>query len=174
MAIEASIEVTVKDEKLKKIRKNLALFQKLVVQVGYYDGATYDDGDNPSVALIAFFHEFGTRNMPQRSFMRSALKDFENEIGLVATKATIDVACGASEPVPAAERMAQAMAFAVYKKLTTASQWAEPLTFRTIAGKGHDIPLFEVGKLRETLMWRVLDGGRMLTEGKASAVRGFD
>lgn len=44
-----------------------------VVEMGIFEGSTYPDG--MSVAQVAFYHEFGTKNIASRSFLRSTERE---------------------------------------------------------------------------------------------------
>jgi hypothetical protein len=53
-----------------------------ILKVGFLEGATYPDGK--SVAMVASFNEFGTRNMPPRPFFRRMIADKSHEWGPAA------------------------------------------------------------------------------------------
>lgn len=169
---KTQITVTIKDDLLRKINKNIKVYAKLSVQVGYYTGSTYPDGT--PVSAVAAWHEFGTSNMPQRSFMRAAMKEYEAEIKKATEKATNLVATGKEDPEKAMQIVARTIAFAMYKKLSSADSWATPLAASTIARKGHSMILFDTAQLRNDLSWRVSNGSKIVAQGRAKNVRGFE
>jgi hypothetical protein len=171
MALQGTgVRITLNDKLLRRIAANIERYERLEAQAGYYTGATY--GDGTPVSAVAAFHEFGTVNMPQRSFMRSALQERRPQLAKITADATGNVMRG-GDPVKEFSRVAKAIAWAMYDKLRTATDWAEPLAPRTIARKGHAIVLFEVGKLRDELIWRVRDRGRIVAQGHAKNVGGI-
>jgi hypothetical protein len=157
------------DKKLTKIEKGLIEFTAYETQVGYYTGATYPDGT--MVSAVAAFHEFGTANMPQRSFLRSTLSERSKEIEAVTAEASADVLAG-KDPKQAASKIARTIGGLVYQKLVNGPWSAEQaLADSTIAAKGHDTILYDTGVLRERLMWRVTKNGRIVAQGHAKNVR---
>lgn len=168
----AQVDITLRDTKLKKLTAELERFTRMEIQIGYYaDGnhETYEDGT--SVVDVATFHEFGTQNMPQRSFLRGALKENRAVMKSHSKKVVAELVKGKINAKTAARRIAHAMAKIVWRKLVTASSWAEPLAHATIERKGHARILVDTELLRNELSWRVLEKGSVLAEGKAKNVR---
>lgn len=165
-----SINVKLKDIVLRKITKSLDEYSKLKIEIGYYgqDGE-YENGT--PISAVASWHEFGTTNMPQRSFMRSAFRENERVIKRATVDATRELMAGKIKPVRAASLIAHVMAKAVYTKLVHASSWATPLADSTVAAKGHARILYETGLLRDNLTWRVISAASVVAEGKAKNVR---
>ena len=73
---------TTTDRRKKEIEKFLKSASKIngaYVSVGFHEGAgQYEDGQD--VIEVALWNEFGTRNIPERSFIRSAITDSHTEI----------------------------------------------------------------------------------------------
>ncbi len=67
------VTTTVKDLGEKELMRKLADADRSFVTVGVHKDKRYPDGT--SVALVAFFNEFGTQTIPERSFIRSAVNE---------------------------------------------------------------------------------------------------
>lgn len=78
--IKSKITTTVKgDDKFKKLQQMLSKYKEAFVTIGIHDDAgNYPDGQ--AVVEVALWNEFGTRNIPQRSFFRSAIDENESKI----------------------------------------------------------------------------------------------
>lgn len=59
------------------------------VTVGFYAGTKYDDGTD--VVEVALWNEFGTKNTPQRSFIRSAVDENIEKINSWREQALIEI-----------------------------------------------------------------------------------
>lgn len=63
--------------------KNNAKRLSCTVQIGYFDNKQHENSKRAiTVRQIATFHEFGTKRMPKRAFIRPALN--KNKIGYLA------------------------------------------------------------------------------------------
>lgn len=71
--IRAKVTVQVKNSALMdRLLKEIPKLKKAHVTVGFHDDAgQYEDGTD--VVEVALWNEFGTKNMPQRSFIRSTI-----------------------------------------------------------------------------------------------------
>lgn len=155
--------------KLHAMTKALGQVGDFEIEVGYYDGQTYDDGT--PVAAVAAWHEFGTQNMPQRAFFRSALAENKRTIQKASADALKKVLQRKKTPEQGAAMIARALGKIIYQKLVRASSWATPLAASTIARKGHSRILVDTETLRNELTWRVVKKGLVVAEGKAKNVR---
>ena len=65
------------EEIKKQLEKKLKKINSAYVTIGVHEGAgTYSkNSENPTVAQVALWNEFGTQHIPQRSFIRSALNE---------------------------------------------------------------------------------------------------
>lgn len=63
----------------EKLYQKFMGFESAFVSIGVHEGAgEYDDGT--SVLEVALFNEFGTRSIPERSFLRSTIDENESLI----------------------------------------------------------------------------------------------
>ncbi len=78
-----------KFDNTKEILANIARLNKASVTVGVHsDAKDYDNGT--SVAEVAFFNEFGTKNIPERSFLRATFDKNKDAMVGVFEKAMSD------------------------------------------------------------------------------------
>lgn len=64
-----NIKVKIDDKKMKKIFNELKILEKAYTLVGIQEGNPQVEGT--LVSQIAFWNEFGTKHIPERSFIRS-------------------------------------------------------------------------------------------------------
>lgn len=69
-------------EKMDALRKVLSQYKEAYVTVGIHsDAGKYTDGTNPpEVYEVALWNEFGTADVPERSWFRSTLNENESKI----------------------------------------------------------------------------------------------
>ena len=67
--IKQNIKVKIDDSKMKKIFNELKTLQRAYTIIGIQEGNPVVDGE--LLSQIAFWNEFGTKNIPERSFMRA-------------------------------------------------------------------------------------------------------
>lgn len=65
--------LTVNDDKWRKIKAMIPEIAKASVKVGIQSDAGEQDG--VSIAQYAFYNEFGTNNIPERSFLRTSMDE---------------------------------------------------------------------------------------------------
>ncbi len=122
-----------------------------------------------NMATIALFNEFGTRKIPQRSFLRGAL--FANREKIAAKIAQIMeqyIARPMMDAVTALSRIGAFVASLVKTRINTTSHWARSNAPSTIAAKGFDRPLHDTGRLSKSISWAVRGpGGSIISEGAA-------
>lgn len=83
--------LTVNDAKWRKIKAMIPEIAKASVKVGIQSDAGEQDG--VSIAQYAFYNEFGTNNIPERSFLRTSMDEnqakynrfIDNRFGKVLT-----------------------------------------------------------------------------------------
>lgn len=169
----AKIKTTYRDKGLDRIGRDLRLLDDLVVVVGIVGAsasAKHPDSDT-TVATVALFNEFGTPTSPERSFIRSALREGQAELARKYQQQMTLVIMGRRSPVQALSACGQLGAQLVKRKLDTASVWAVPLSLATIKAKGSSVPLRDTDTVREAIGYAVRQGGPRgptLEEGKAA------
>jgi len=73
----------VNDSVLRKLIKRIS--RKAYVKVGVLSGSG-DTGDGMSMATLAAIHEFGTKHVPERSFIRTSFSPVSSEQSIVQQK----------------------------------------------------------------------------------------
>lgn len=70
------------NDKYKEVLDKISQLNEAYVTIGVHeDAGKYTEGkDPPSVVEVALWNEFGTKNVPERSFMRSAFDENEQRI----------------------------------------------------------------------------------------------
>ncbi len=74
----AKTRVIINDKICKRIRKELLKLDGAFTAVGFFSEDKYSGGAN--IASIAFFNEFGTKNIPERSFIRAWIDNNKSRI----------------------------------------------------------------------------------------------
>jgi hypothetical protein len=106
-----------------------------------------------TVGQIATIHEFGTATIPQRSFIRAAIDEYQGAIqkratligtGIMLLKFTIDQGLG----------LLGEYSVGIMKQ-RIADRIPPPLRPRTIARKGSSVPLIDSGQLRGSITHKI-------------------
>lgn len=143
--------------KRKKINGGIEALKKRVktpgtVDVGIIDAGRHDSGDT-TVAGIGFDHEFGTEIVPERSFMRSTLKEKKTEIIALQKKLLKKISEGSMKTAKALGLLGEVVADFISQKITTLK--TPPNAPDTIAMKGSSNPLVDTGQLRNSITYEV-------------------
>ena len=122
-----------------------------------------------NMASVAFFNEFGTRNIPQRSFLRGGIfearADIAEEIAKAMARYLVQPKADAVTALATVGRLA---ASKVRTRINTTSHWARPNAPSTVKAKGFDRPLHNTDSLSKSLSWAVRGpGGSIISEGPA-------
>jgi len=141
------------------IRRRLKQVDKSFVTIGIHnDAGTYENGID--VALVAFWNEFGTRKIPARPFIRSAIfnnletlkkKTDELEVAALLRKKTVKQAL---------DSIGFTMQELIKGRINTASQWAAPISAATKAAKlkggalRGPVPLINTGLLLRSVTFK--------------------
>ncbi len=111
----------------------------LDISVGVHDDEPRDDGI--SNAELAAIHEFGTSELPQRSFLRSFMDEHSSEIDGWIEEAA-NAVLGGEDPLRAAEVVANRLEEGVKAQITSGLQ---PVT------KEGETPLIDSGQLLNSI-----------------------
>lgn len=119
-------------------------------EIGIFENKKDEEGR--TIAEYATHNEFGTKKIPERSFMRSAYDENINEIMRVIEKATA-MGCTTSRQFEQILKVAgEKIRNVIIMKIRSAKSWARPLAYSTIRAKGHDTILIHSGN-----MWKAID-----------------
>ncbi len=172
------VKVNVDLSGMKLFKSKLRALDGLKIDVGvlWNEGTqrypTESGMPGPSVAMVAAFNEFGTRTIPARPAMRRTAHDS----GEIAAKVTEAVKVVMATPNLTTKREAAAIlspaamgiARLMRRNYVTSRSWAVKNAPTTVALKGFDYPLYETGKLRDSIGYRIKNRrGENLAEGLA-------
>ncbi len=155
---------------LPQLRKALADFASMSITFGYQGDTgseTYENGF--TVAANAAVQEFGTGNIPERSFLRRTFNERESDIRKVMIDAARKVANLEEDPVDAMTDVAIEIHAMFLRTLDTTSSWAAANAASTIEKKGHDVPLLggeSIHLLMDNLSWALRRKGKVIAEGR--------
>lgn len=129
-----------------------AMPKEIVITVGVHDddgAAQHNGAEGLTVADVATFHEFGTRTVPQRSFIRGWFDENQEFVAETLRKQFAAVAEGKRDAETAAERCALAFEGGIKQRISRGIPPA--LSPTTIARKGSSVPLIDTGQLRNAI-----------------------
>lgn len=122
---------------------------------GIHDDATFEadgaltPGAALTVAEVGAFHEFGTRNIPQRSFIRAWFDGAIQENKALVQSQLALVVAGRLPLEQALERVALKCEADVKRRMR--NRIPPPLKPETIKRKGSSVPLIDTGQLRAAI-----------------------
>lgn len=138
------------------LAKRLKTLAATKVRVGFFEGDNYEDGT--PVAQVAAWNEYGTRFHPQRPFMQETLESAGTRAKLLkglmaAAKATVHNTGGA-------RRILASLGKIITEEIkVTIANYPGSNSPSTIERKGFDRPLFETGKMLESVKFKIGMGG---------------
>ena len=141
----ARSRVTVKDRGLKDVVARIKAAKDIRVTVG-----VHGDGE---LATYAAANEFGTEDIPERSFLRRTVDTRRADIATVIEKSFEQVVAGRLTPEAAGARLGAWVQAAVRK--TIQSHVPPPNAPATIAKKGSSATLIDEGRLRQGITFNV-------------------
>jgi len=156
-------QVTYKDTGASKIAKQLRKLQGLSLTVGFQGQSAltvYEDGE-VNVATVAMFNEFGTSNAPERPFMRRSVSANRNLLSDDAARLFGAVVALRMTAEDALFELGRIMAENMSAQIDGSQRWAIPNAESTIAKKGHDQPLLDIGLMQESISWAVRSGSAL-------------
>ena len=132
----------------KRFLKTLEDLGKKAVYVGFVQGKYGNYEDGTTVAQVAAWNEFGTRNMPARPFMMQTVTTRQAEIKKLFQEAGKQVLKGAD-----AEKVYNQIGVvgkAMMQEQIVNGDFA-PNAASTIRMKGSDKPLIDTGQMRQSV-----------------------
>jgi len=148
----------IKDTNLAGLAELARRFQtREEVHVGVPEGAKEADGT--PIALVAAAHEFGvpSKNIPERSFMRTGLRRALPHLRVLNLDSLKKVAEGIYSIHMALDRLGLVASSAVKREIVTGT--FAPLQPATIKRKGSDKPLIDSASLYQAMTWAVVPAG---------------
>lgn len=139
-------------EKFDKIIKNLKIFSKLEAKVGIFSNSGSVKG--VKVLDYATYQEFGTKYIPERSFLRSTADENNYWIDSIQ-HAAVDIIEGKESAVSALSQAAIGARDDVKKKIYKSDDKWKPLKESTIKQKGSSRPLIDKGFLVNSIKYKI-------------------
>lgn len=121
-------------------------------------GGSPHGNSGTTIAEIAAFHEFGTRAVPERSFIRRTFREKRREFRQMAAKLTRGVLQGTTRGGMSLKRALELLGSwgaAEVKKTITIDGVPPPLASTTVAKKGSSRALVDTGQLLNSITHEV-------------------
>lgn len=145
--------------KFKRVKKNGGIEAVLkrvkipgTVDTGIIDAGKHVTGDI-TVAGIGYAHEYGTATLPERSFMRSTIKEKKKDIIALQKKLLKQIINGKMKVETGLGLLGEFMADTIRQKIVSIS--SPPNTQATIDAKGSSNPLIDTGQLKNSITYEV-------------------
>ncbi len=111
-----------------------------------------------TVLDVAIWNEFGTKKIPERSFIRAWFDENEEKARTAVRRLLSSVVSGKREAKDVANILGTTFVAQIQKRM--ASGIAPENAEETIERKGSSKPLIDTGQLRSSITFRVVDGKR--------------
>lgn len=148
---QAKVKVKIDDKKYRKIEKELLLFGKGWVLVGLFEGEKLIEGS--TIASIGFWNEFGTKRIPERSWMRSWFDANQKRIHKMFIKMTNLIKNQKIDAKTALKRLGEWAVGELKKSIIELRTPANaPSTIRI---KGSSNPLIDTGTMLNTITYKI-------------------
>ena len=151
------------DKGWKRITRKMLALDKKEVSAGVHDDAGNEDNGKP-IALVAFWNEYGTKrknkdgakvpHIPPRPFIRISFDDHNGEWVSEADKQLTAMVNAGKTANGALNAVGRRMKKDI-KKIIGDKSKLKPNAPSTIAKKGFDKPLYETGKLKAAIDFKV-------------------
>jgi hypothetical protein len=125
------------------------------VKIGILEEAGAHQGDDSTltVADVASFHEFGTVNTPERSFIRATVNEHRDELKTLSKKLQASILTGKMTAKQALGLLGEKMQAEMINRI---NEGIEPgLDPKTIERKGSSTPLIDTGQLKQSIRYKV-------------------
>lgn len=125
-------------ENVEAMMKEMELMKKSYVTIGITEEAGhYTDGVNPPLVVeVALWNEFGTKNIPERSFFRTAIDENESQINNWREELLEGIMTGKLTTEKALNTIGFRIQTLIQNKIK--SNVPPPLADSTVAQKKHD------------------------------------
>lgn len=140
------------DKKWKKIVKNFPAFNNVVLKVGIQkDAGANSEGE--SIAEYAAKNEYGSRQIPERSFIRSTLDEKRHQIFKLIANEFDKALILKQNPQRALETIGTYVETEIKRKITSLRQpFNSPVTIKR---KGSTNPLIDTGLMRQSIRYNI-------------------
>lgn len=137
---------------MQRIKKEFASLGKHEVTVGVHgkDATGYAEQEEQlTTAQVAFWNEFGTKTIPERSFLRSTVAENESKYIKLDERLIGLIIDGKLDTKQASEVLGQQVKKDVQQKIVDLH--TPPNSPKTIAAKGSSNPLIDTGQMRQSI-----------------------
>ncbi len=155
------VKITDADKGYRELVKRVYGVGQPVISVGILakDGAQPKEGDDDLTLLqVAIWNEFGTDNIPARSFIRSWFDENRDRVREMLRRTMELVVAGRLTKEQALERVAQKCVGEIQARISAGI--APPNAESTIAKKGSSTPLIDTGQLRSSVSYEITEEGK--------------
>jgi hypothetical protein len=152
-ATRATVRIVDKDRGFRALGERLRAAGERIVKVGIFGAAASADHGGLSNVDIGTIHEFGTDDIPQRSFIRATVDESRPQIQELQRKLGRGVVKGTITEDRGLGVIGAAVVGMIQKRI--ADRIPPPLQPETIARKGSSVPLIDTGQLRQSIAWEV-------------------
>lgn len=142
------------------MKKTQELKKKPYVKIGILESAGKHKDSDFTVAEVGMVHEFGGKDIPQRSFIRSTHDEIKDMVFEKMKHVKIDVLLRRTTVFKALSLVGLMVQRAIQKKITDGDSTWEPLKPETIKKKGSSKPLIDTGQLRASIRYEVKEGDK--------------
>ncbi len=127
------------------------------LQVGIVQGKGAEEKTEGGFTLaeVGAAHEFGTKNIPERSFIRRTLEEKRVKIKDTFRRAATAVVKRNISPENALNQLGSYLAGEIQATIKSGPPIPPPLHPSTIARKKSSRPLVDTGRLNQSISWRV-------------------
>lgn len=140
------------DKKWKKIVKNFPAFDKSILKVGIQNDAG-ENSNGQSIAEYAARNEYGSRQIPERSFIRSTIDEKRSQIFKLIENQFDQTLQLKESPQRALETIGIYTEKEIKRKITSLRQpFNSPVT---IERKGSSNPLIDTGLMRQSIRYNI-------------------
>lgn len=131
------IKTTDKDLGAKRIRRELKKLDGSFVTIGVHEeaGSYTDSDDNPTVAQVAMWQEFGTKHIPETPFFRSAIDINKVKIKEFQESTLNKVIMGQLSVKKGLDSFGFFLQTRIQNRINTSPSWAPPLSEATKKAK---------------------------------------
>lgn len=156
--------VTVRNNRLDDIARELAIFEKIEILVGFQGPqALRAAEDGATVVEIAVFNEFGTESIPARPFLSSAMDMGQDQLSSLTADLLLKISGGDMKARAAAERLGILAQSLVRKRIVELD--TPPNSAATVRLKDSSNPLIDTGQMMQSVTYVVREGSTAVAQG---------
>lgn len=141
------------DRGWNRIKKEIEKSKKAYVKIGIFQSAPSSE-DGVTQAEKAFWNEFGTKNIPERSFIRSNFDEQVNKYFKNVRDQFLKIYDGTSTVSTSLEKLGQKVQSDIRKKIKNVK--TPPNSLATIKAKGSSNPLIDKSDMLKSVDYEVV------------------